>query len=151
MLEKSKGFTLIELMIVIAIIGILAVVAANSYRDFVVRAQMTELANQFGNFKRAFDIWNEVNGYYPDDTTKGKFPPNANGLSINLNEWQSTTLAGGSWNWEGPDNHSYAGIAISDASSTEDDMRQLDAILDNGDLSSGNFRRIGSDYTLIID
>lgn len=63
----QKGFTLIELMIVIAIVGVLAVVALPAYQDYTARAQMSEALTLAEGQKSA------VVEYYSD---KGQFPAN---------------------------------------------------------------------------
>jgi type IV pilus assembly protein PilA len=51
MKRVQKGFTLIELMIVVAIIGILAAVALPAYQDYTVRAKVSELVLQASGYK----------------------------------------------------------------------------------------------------
>jgi type IV pilus assembly protein PilA len=46
-----QGFTLIELMIVVAIIGILAAVALPAYQDYTIRAKVSELVLQAGSYR----------------------------------------------------------------------------------------------------
>lgn len=54
----SKGFSLIELMVVIAIVALLAAVAIPSYKDYTNRAKMTEINSMIGH---QLDVWNEKN------------------------------------------------------------------------------------------
>lgn len=69
--QMQKGFTLIELMIVVAIIGILAAVAIPQYQDYTQRAQMSEAFTMTAAAKTAIAEFAQSNGAYPakDDLT----------------------------------------------------------------------------------
>lgn len=60
--QTQKGFTLIELMIVVAIIGILAAIAIPAYQDYTVRSKVTEGLNLAGSAKVAV-----AEGYQSND------------------------------------------------------------------------------------
>jgi type IV pilus assembly protein PilA len=61
----QKGFTLIELMIVVAIIGILAAIAIPAYQDYTVRAQVTEGMNLAGTVQTGVADYFANTGSFP--------------------------------------------------------------------------------------
>ncbi|ENW2953526.1 pilin, partial [Neisseria gonorrhoeae] len=65
----QKGFTLIELMIVIAIVGILAAVALPAYQDYTARAQVSEAILLAEGQKSAVTEYYLNNGEWPKDNT----------------------------------------------------------------------------------
>ena len=67
MKQLQKGFTLIELMIVVAIIGILAAIALPAYQDYTVRARVSEGILAAGGCKSAFSEYTASHGTFPTD------------------------------------------------------------------------------------
>jgi type IV pilus assembly protein PilA len=63
--QVQKGFTLIELMIVVAIIGILAAIAIPAYQDYTIRAQVTEGLNLADAVKTSVAEYYANNGTWP--------------------------------------------------------------------------------------
>ena len=68
-MKKQQGFTLIELMIVVAIIGILAAIAIPAYQDYTIRAQVSEGLNLSGGAKAAVTEFFQDRGNMPADNT----------------------------------------------------------------------------------
>jgi type IV pilus assembly protein PilA len=79
----QKGFTLIELMIVIAIIGILAAIALPAYQDYTIRAQVTEGLSLAGGVETAMADYYSQYGVFPAAVvTTPSGPPAAGGLGF---------------------------------------------------------------------
>jgi type IV pilus assembly protein PilA len=64
-MAKQTGFTLIELMIVVAIVGILAAVALPAYQDYMIRARMSEVLAKNGACKTTVSEYFQVNQAFP--------------------------------------------------------------------------------------
>ncbi|PKQ72952.1 pilus assembly protein TapA [Aeromonas sobria] len=61
-MKKQSGFTLIELMIVVAIVAILAAVALPAYQTYTQKARFTEVVSATGPYKTAIEVCIQTNG-----------------------------------------------------------------------------------------
>jgi type IV pilus assembly protein PilA len=71
---KQRGFTLIELMIVVAIIGILASIAIPAYQDYTVRAQVVEAFSLASELKGAVQEFRKERGRMPRNNREAGLP-----------------------------------------------------------------------------
>lgn len=79
--QWQKGFTLIELMIVVAIIGILAAVAIPQYQNYIARSQVTRVMQEAGAMKTAIEAC--INdGRLALGTAAGQCDPGATGSNL---------------------------------------------------------------------
>jgi len=69
-MKKQQGFTLIELMIVVAIIGILAAIAIPAYQDYTIRAQVSEGLSLSSGAKAAVAEFFQDSGAWPTNNTE---------------------------------------------------------------------------------
>jgi type IV pilus assembly protein PilA len=72
--KVQKGFTLIELMIVIAIIGILAAIAIPAYQNYTIRSQVTEGLSLADGWKTSISEFYAQNGSFPTTSTSSGGP-----------------------------------------------------------------------------
>jgi type IV pilus assembly protein PilA len=88
---KNRGFTLIELMIVIAILGVLAAIAIPVYQDYIGRARVTEGVSLASGAKIAVAEFQQANNAFPVDNAEAGLPAAAD---INGRDVESVTVAG---------------------------------------------------------
>ena len=150
MTKRNKSyFTLVEIMIVVAVIGLLSAIAVPSFMNAGIKAQNNTFASQMrlavGAFKQA-----SLENDYPPDTTEGEIPSGMDEYLQNF-PWQKETPIGGQWDWDYQVFGYKAGVSVYKPDVDAERMKDIDAIFDDGSLDSGKFRSRTDGYIYIIE
>lgn len=149
--SDERGFTLVEIMVVVAIVGLLATVAIPSLMRARTESRIASFANNLRLSLDAFELYAIERGNYPADATRGVVPPGMADYLPKKVDWALPTPLGGKWDWERFSVGISAGISAVGNDLVLSDFRAVDAKLDDGDLSTGRFRDLGGKrYAYVI-
>ena len=142
---KERGFTLVEIMIVVSIIALLAIMALPSFLRARQRSRDTKFINAMRVATSAFETYAiEHAGAYPPDVGPGVLPAGMDTYFGPTLDWTAGTPIGGQWDWDYRVYAFKAGVSVLDPDASFTEMSAIDKMFDDGSLSSGQFQSIGA-------
>jgi len=132
--RSRKGFTLIEIMIVVVIIGLLATVAIPAFRKVQLNSRASIIANDFRIFAEALNRYNLQEGAWPaDHWVAGAMPSGMDGIMPTA--WIRQPVAGGYYAFEQADGK--ANVILVKNGLKREIIDRIEEIMDDGDQGSG--------------
>lgn len=100
----------------------------------------------------AFDTYATEHNNYPADVNRAIVPPGMSSYFGPTLDWTKPTPIGGQWDWDKDVFGFKAGVSVVSPTATLQQLKDIDAAIDDGDLSSGHFQDEGnSRYTCILE
>lgn len=149
MLKKS-GFTLVEIMIVVAIIGVLVALSIPAFQKAREVVQINRFIADIRVAADAFTMYSMDNASYPADEIPGNMPEGMAGYLAKM-DWTGTTVIGGQWDWDLDQFGFHAGVSVYQPNWSDEKMRLIDERLDDGNLNTGLFRQRQDGFIYVID
>jgi type II secretory pathway pseudopilin PulG len=137
-------------MIVTVIIGLLALLAMPALQKTRLASQNSRFISDLRVFAQAFESYSVVSGGWPPNSVSGAVPAGMAGEIRHAN-WSKANSVGGLWNWDNNNFGITAGISTTGVTATDVQMQAIDRRIDDGDLTTGLFQKIGSRFTYVLE
>ena len=128
--KHPNGFSLVELMVVVSVIGILALLAVPSVMTAAHRAKATITANDIRVFTNAIEYYSAAQGTYPAQMSDTSLPESIDGYLPSI--WTDGTY---SWSYQNSENFTY--FYVYNLDFTPEQAQRLDSIVDDGNIGTG--------------
>lgn len=151
--NNRSGMTVVEILMAAALIAFLAAFLIPSAVRAARSRENARAAGKLRTAVAAFEMYYSETGRWPADRTPGVVPPEMTShfAAMNIDTWwSSATELGGGWDWDNGYNFKYS-VSISAPTKSTAQLTDFDRIVDDGNLNTGNFRKVGSQYHYIIE
>ncbi len=149
---RSAGFTLVEIMIVVVIIGLLAAMAIPAFARVREKSHRARFVSDLRTFAQAFETYATQNGGWPANAGSSVVPTGMNAADFQVSSWTAPrNSVGGRWNWDRNNFGVVAAISTTNVTTTDAGMTLIDAQIDDGDLTTGLFQKIGTRFVYILE
>ncbi|HET7535800.1 MAG TPA: prepilin-type N-terminal cleavage/methylation domain-containing protein [Candidatus Didemnitutus sp.] len=145
--RRARGFTLVEIMVVVVIIGLLAAIAIPAFQRVREKARLTRVANDLRVFAQAFDTYVMEQGSWPADVSPGVIPAELVGR-LPITFTQPTPL-GGQYEWD--NEPGLKSITLYNLNASVAMVTKLDKMIDDGNPNTGNFQYNGSEWHYLLE
>jgi prepilin-type N-terminal cleavage/methylation domain-containing protein len=147
---SSMGFTLVEIMIVVAIIGLLAALGIPGMVEAGRKSRAARVAREIKTAGHAFVQYAFEHGNYPADNLPAQMPDGMNDYLAGF-PWSEETAIGGQWDWDYEVFGVTAGVSVKSPKWDSTRMAAIDSLIDDGNLASGHFRARSDGYIYILE
>lgn len=148
--SRSAGFTLVEIGVVVAVLGLLVAIAIPGYKRLTERSTNTVLNNDVRAAKSALEYYAFEKGSWPPDGA-GSWPTEVIGYLPPPDRWNKPTPIGGTWAWALDTDDTVASIRINNYTIPASQVAKLDAMIDNGNPADGNCFAVGTALVFVLE
>lgn len=155
-MPSTKGMTLVEMILAVSLVAMLAAVMFPAIQAAIRGRENAECVRKLRTAIEAFELYNSEHGSYPRDQIVPRetevpameayyFP------YYGIDWWADETDLGGRWDWD-VGYHGFAqSISIWHADVSQKQLEEFDNLVDDGDLSAGRLRMVGSQFHYILE
>jgi prepilin-type N-terminal cleavage/methylation domain-containing protein len=150
----NRGMTLVEILLVVTLIGLLAAFLIPAAITAIRHKENAQCASLLRRGVAAFELYrSEMGGYPPDQSVPSQTTVSAMADyfdGLNIDWWGAATPLGGRWDWDIGYHGFAASLSIWNPTKSAAQLTDFDRLIDDGNLATGKFRQVGTQYHYIL-